>query len=144
LSVRLPSTTSPQAPQRVGRAVAERRPHSKLNILLVEDHEDSLYVMSRLLRKLEYRVTTATCVNAALEAAKADDFDLLISDVSMPDGTGLELMKELLVQRPIKGIALTGYGMESDIQRTREAGFQKHLTKPISFNDLEAAIREMT
>ena len=52
-------------------------------------------------------------------------------------------MKELLSRRPMKGIALTGYGMESDIQQTREAGFQRHLTKPINFLDLEMAIQEM-
>jgi CheY-like chemotaxis protein len=99
--------------------------------------------MSRLLRKLEHQVTTATCVSTALEAAALEEFDLLISDVGLPDGTGLELMKELLTRRPIKGIALTGYGMESDIQQTHEAGFQRHLTKPINFIDLQEIIQEM-
>jgi CheY-like chemotaxis protein len=52
-------------------------------------------------------------------------------------------MKALLARRPIKGIALTGYGMESDIQKTREAGFGRHLTKPINFVELQTAIQEM-
>ncbi len=99
--------------------------------------------MSRLLRKLDHTVTTATCVSTALKAAAHESFDLLISDLGLPDGTGLQLMKELLARRPIKGIALTGYGMESDIQQTREAGFQRHLIKPINFMDLQTAIQEM-
>src|SRR6476659_8834333 len=76
--------------------------HSNLNILLVEDHPDTLRLMSLLLGKLNHRITTATCVSQALEAAAAQDFDLLISDVGLPDGTGLELMKELLSRRSLK------------------------------------------
>jgi CheY-like chemotaxis protein len=78
-----------------------------------------------------------------MKAAAADDFDLLISDIGLEDGTGLELMKALLARRPIKGIALTGYGMESDVQKTREAGFGRHLTKPINFVELQTAIQEI-
>jgi signal transduction histidine kinase len=114
-----------------------------LKILLVEDHEDSLKAMLRLLRRLGHQITTATGVSTALRAASEREFDLLISDLGLPDGTGLQLMKELLGKRPIKGIALTGYGMESDIQQTRQAGFQKHLTKPINLQELQAAIQEV-
>jgi signal transduction histidine kinase/CheY-like chemotaxis protein len=131
----------PAAPAAPAPAEAPLRP--AMRILLVEDHEDSLRAMSRLLRKLDHRVTTATCVGTALEAAAADEFDLLISDVGLPDGTGLDLMKELLARRPIKCIALTGYGMDADVRRTREAGFGRHLTKPVSFPDLQRAIQEM-
>ena len=77
------------------------------------------------------------------EPAAADEFDLLISDVGLPDGSGLDLMKELLGRRPIKGIALTGYGMDADVRRTREAGFRRHLTKPVSFPGLQRAIQDM-
>jgi CheY-like chemotaxis protein len=115
-----------------------------MNILLVEDHEDTLRAMSRLLRKLEYRVTTANCVSKALKAAADETFDLLISDLGLPDGTGLELMAELVSKRPLKGIALTGFGMETDIAQTRAAGFQKHLTKPINFRELQTAIEQIT
>ena len=93
-----------------------------MKILLVEDHEDSLKAMLRLLRRLGHDITTATGVTTALRAASESDFDLLISDLGLPDGTGLQLMKQLLTMRPLKGIALTGYGMESDIQQTRQAG----------------------
>ncbi len=99
--------------------------------------------MSRLLRKLEHRVTTATCVSGAIQAADNEKFDLVISDLGLPDGTGLELMEQLRAMYPLKGIALTGYGMESDIEKTKLAGFQMHLTKPINFGDLQAAIEEL-
>lgn len=115
-----------------------------LNILLVEDHEDTLRAMARLLRKLEHSVTTATSVGDALAAASKSDFDLVISDVGLPDGTGLELMRSLLARKPCKGIALTGYGMESDIDSTRKAGFAAHLTKPVSFQDLASMIQKVS
>ena len=99
--------------------------------------------MSRLLRRLDYGVTTADSKASALAAAAGQDFDLLISDIGLPDGTGLELMRELLARRPITGIALTGYGTESDVEMTREAGFAAHLTKPINMQDVEAVIRRL-
>ena len=109
-----------------------------------DDHRDTLKVMSWLLRKLDHRVTTADSkAAAALAAAAGQDYDLLISDIGLPDGTGLELMRELLARRPIRGVALTGYGSESDIEDTRRAGFEAHLTKPIKFRDVEEVIRQL-
>ena len=118
-------------------------PGAGLSILLVDDHHDTLNAMSRLLRRLDHRVTTADSKAAALTAAEGEAFDLLISDIGLADGTGLELMRELLARRPIKGIALTGYGLDSDIQATRSAGFDAHLTKPIKFGDVEDVIRQL-
>jgi signal transduction histidine kinase/CheY-like chemotaxis protein len=114
-----------------------------LSILVVDDHHDTLNAMSRLLRKLDHRVTTADSKAAALGAATRQEFDLLISDIGLPDGTGFDLMRELLARRPLKGIALTGYGSESDIERTREAGFSAHLTKPINLAGLQAVIDQV-
>jgi CheY-like chemotaxis protein len=71
-------------------------------------------------------------------------FDLLISDIGLPDGSGLDLMRLLLQRRPIKGIALSGFGMEEDVKKSKEAGFYEHLIKPINFNRLESAIRDLT
>jgi CheY-like chemotaxis protein len=67
----------------------------------------------------------------------------LISDIGLPDGTGLDLMKTLKGDRPIKGIALSGFGMEEDVRRSREAGFHMHLIKPVSFQKLNEAIDEL-
>jgi CheY-like chemotaxis protein len=78
-----------------------------------------------------------------MREARAQSFDLLISDIGLPDGSGLDLIRKLLAERPIKGIALSGYGMEEDIQRSREAGFEEHLTKPINLQKLEATIQRV-
>ncbi|HEX8202373.1 MAG TPA: response regulator [Isosphaeraceae bacterium] len=115
-----------------------------LRVLLVEDHADTLQVMSRLLGRLGHAVTTASSVGAALEAARAADFDLLVSDLGLPDGSGLDLMRRLraAAPRPIPGIALSGYGMEDDLRKSREAGFLAHLTKPVDYAKLDGAIQQ--
>jgi CheY-like chemotaxis protein len=96
--------------------------------------------MARLLALQGHEVTPTASVASALEATRGGDFDLLISDVGLPDGTGLDLMSQL---RPMKGIALTGFGMDEDIRKSREAGFSTHLIKPIEASQLEIAITEL-
>ena len=118
---------------------------TSIRILLVDDHEDTNRAMGRLLRRLGYNVQTAGSVQDALSAAESDPpFDLLISDIGLPDGSGLQLMEELLKRRPIKGIALSGFGMEEDVKKSKQAGFYEHLTKPINFKRLETAIKQLT
>ncbi len=124
--------------------VASAEPRD-IRILLVDDHEDTNRAMQRLLQRLGYDVQTAHCVQAALSAADTDPpFDLLISDIGLPDGSGLELMEQLLKRRPIKGIALSGFGMEEDVKKSKQAGFYEHLTKPINFKRLKTAIKQLT
>ena len=79
---------------------------------------------------LHHQVTCANCVSAALQAASRATFDLVISDVQLPDGNGMDLMKELSARRPIKGIAVTGHGVQGDDQWAKASGFHKYLTKP--------------
>ena len=83
-------------------------------------------------------------VSAALAAAGEARFDLLISDIELPDGTGLELMHGLGGGRTLPGIAISGFGSEEDLQDSARAGFAEHLTKPIDLNRLESAIRRVT
>ena len=97
--------------------------------------------MRRLLHSSGYHVRTADSVASALRAADSEAFDLLICDIGLPDGSGLDLMRQLLAKRPVKGIALSGYGMEEDVRRSKEAGFVDHLTKPVDMRRLEAVIR---
>jgi CheY-like chemotaxis protein len=117
---------------------------SGVSILLVEDHIDTANAMKRLLAKRGYAVQAATSVAEALRMAANHSFDVLISDIGLPDGTGLQLMRELGARRPVKGIALTGFGMEEDVERSREAGFIEHLTKPINMEQLQAALDRVT
>ncbi|HEY2158426.1 MAG TPA: PAS domain S-box protein, partial [Isosphaeraceae bacterium] len=112
-----------------------------LRILLVEDNEDSLRVLGRLLRLRGHDVAGAGTVASAVEAAASNSFDLLISDLGLPDGTGLDVLRGFREHSDCPAIVLSGYGMESDLRRSREAGFAAHLVKPLEIDRLEAAIR---
>ena len=98
--------------------------------------------MSRLLEQLNYEIKTAESLEAARKLTAMYSFDLVVSDLGLPDGSGNDLMRELRDRYGMKGIALTGWGMEEDVRATVEAGFDRHLTKPIDFQSLVAAIRE--
>lgn len=111
-------------------------------ILLVEDDPDTLRIMSRLLRGMGYRVSPAENVHAALELAAHEHFDLLISDLGLPDGTGLDVMRRVKDSYGLKGLAISGYGTDDDMRLSREAGFQQLLTKPVTLNTLETAVRQ--
>jgi PAS domain S-box-containing protein len=131
------------APPRVIAADANSSA-SPLRILLVEDEQATSRLMARLLKGLGHDVATAATIAEALERERADEFGLIISDIGLPDGSGLELLKKVVARRgQVPAIALTGYGMEEDILRSREAGFTAHMTKPIDFAKLEAMIRQV-
>ncbi|MGE5610262.1 MAG: PAS domain S-box protein [Bacillota bacterium] len=117
----------------------EGKPHP-MRILLVEDNADTARVLGRLLRSMDHSVGIADRVDTALQMVRADNYDLLISDIGLPDGTGLELMREIQRIRPTRGIAISGYGMEEDLRRSLAVGFAEHLIKPITLDALEAAI----
>ena len=106
-------------------------------ILLVEDNGDTALMMKMLLETFGYEVESAGDVAQALEAIEADPFDLLISDLGLPDRSGLELMAEIRCRgNGLKGIALSGYGREEDVRRSEQAGFSMHLTKPVDADAL--------
>lgn len=117
------------------------RHEEALNILLVEDHDDTRANMTHLLRRSGHQVTSAESAELALSLAAAESFDLVISDLGLPDLSGLDLMRELRDKYGLKGIAVSGYGMEEDIQRSYESGFVQHLTKPIHINQLRHVIQ---
>ena len=123
-------------------------PARSLRILLVEDHADTAEAMADLLRLSGHRVVIAGSVGEALAAAEAagnggGGFDLVVSDLGLPDGSGQDLMRQLARRHGLKGIALSGYGMEDDVQRSLEAGFSHHLTKPVDRQALETTIRQV-
>jgi PAS domain S-box-containing protein len=117
-----------------------RMQKQRVRILLVEDHEPTRTSLARLLMHRSYEVMTAASVAEARTLAQAKEFQLLISDIGLPDGNGYDLMLELKKVHPVKGIALTGYGMEQDVNRSQDAGFVAHLTKPVGIQSLEVAL----
>lgn len=140
---------APEEPQPV--EAAEAQPARPLHILLVEDHADTAEAMADLLRATGYQVMVAGSVSEGMAMADAtvqgrrrdDRIDLVLSDIGLPDGSGFDLMAELSRRYGLRGIALTGYGMEEDVARSREAGFSRHLTKPVNLEQLETAIRQV-
>jgi signal transduction histidine kinase len=116
-----------------------------IRILLVDDHTDTVESLRPLLTQEGYEVCTANTIAQALEIAKVCEFDVLISDIGLPDGDGTELLARLKSEqnpRPI-GIALSGFGMDEDRKRSRKAGFAEHLTKPVDFAVLQKAITRL-
>lgn len=134
-------------------AAAEPAADRSLHILLIEDHADTAEAMADLLRAFGDEVTVANSLAEGLAAAGAvresvrengaRAIDLVVSDLGLPDGSGLDLMRELAGRYGLRGIALSGYGMEEDVRRSREAGFERHLTKPVDIQALRAAILEV-
>lgn len=114
-------------------------------ILLVEDHQPTREVLARLLTKRRHTVKAAGSISEALLHAATESFDIVITDLGLPDGNGNELFEKLLKEAPhLVGIALTGYGMEDDVERSKSAGFQAHLTKPVGIQILEEALARVS
>ncbi len=129
--------TTPK-PHDAPRSTSERR---SVRLLLVEDHEDTNRSLTRLLRRRGYDVYPAYDVRSALDLAATKQFDVLVSDIGLPDGSGTDLLKALRAKGEVLGIALSGYGMEEDVRRSRDVGFSHHLVKPVDLNKLDSIIQ---
>ncbi|MBC8143952.1 MAG: response regulator [bacterium] len=112
----------------------------KRRILLVEDHPDTALVVRFVLEQRGYDVTTASSCAEARAAKEATSFDLLICDIGLPDGSGLDLMGELCGGGDIPAIAVSGFGTKDDVKRSLSAGFADHLTKPFGMHILLDAV----
>ncbi len=151
-TVRLPlipasETAAPLEPQREPTVATA---HGAWHILLVEDHADTAEILAKRIRRMVYRVThaetQADAVAAAARAAQSSDggrFDLVLSDLGLPDGNGFDLMKNLSTTYGLRGIALSGFGMEADLKRSAESGFEEHLVKPVDLDHLHRAIEKV-
>jgi PAS domain S-box-containing protein len=115
----------------------------KVNLLLVEDHQDSARALAGLLEHRGYNVESVPTVATALEAIEREDFDLLVCDLGLPDASGIDLITEIRKTKTTPAIALTGFGMQQDIERAQQAGFNSHLTKPVNLQKLEVTIRRL-
>jgi CheY-like chemotaxis protein len=133
---------TPSAPATDG--VHPAAPARPMRLLLVEDHNDTRFALELILKRAKHLVKSASSATAALELAAEQPFDLVISDLGLPDISGLELMAQLRDRFGLKGIAVSGYGMEDDVARSREAGFLHHLTKPISMEGLRKIIADFS
>ena len=114
-----------------------------MRILLVEDHAGTLETMTRLLTMLGHEVRTAASVKTAIEIGESQEIDLVISDLALPDGSGHDVMRTLKSRYRVAGIAVSGFGMDEDIRLSHEAGFHRHLTKPVDLEKLVIAIRQV-
>jgi hypothetical protein len=114
-----------------------------LRILLVEDHKDTRRTLSRLLTHFGHNVVTADNVGAATEIVGMDHIDVLLCDIGLPDGSGYEVAAQARAKGHIKAIALTGFGTEKDVRRSKEAGFDFHLVKPVNFQELQTALDQL-
>jgi CheY-like chemotaxis protein len=121
-------------------AGASRAP---VRLLVVEDHADTATMLAKLLGSAGYSVKTAGSAAGALDLASREPFDLVVSDIGLPDATGYHLMQQIKERYGMNGIAMSGYGMDEDIRKSREAGFSEHLVKPISFAQLTQAIQRL-
>jgi signal transduction histidine kinase len=115
----------------------------RARLMIVEDHLDTASLMSRLLKSAGYHVSTAHSAASALQLADTEPFDVVLCDIGLPDATGYDLMARMKERHTIKGIALSGYGMEEDLQRSSAAGFEEHLVKPVNMTQLEAVIQRL-
>jgi CheY-like chemotaxis protein len=126
---------------KAGKGLQPTRPERR--VLVVDDHFDTCTGMKMMLERRGYRVTLAHTADQAVERTRHEEFDLVISDIGLPDRSGYELMQELSATKGLRGIALSGFGMENDVNRARAAGFSEHLTKPINFDRLEESIQNL-
>jgi PAS domain S-box-containing protein len=131
-------TAKPAEPDRMSASA-----RGKINLLLVEDHAETARALSRLLKNRGYKIESAATVATGLEAVERGNYNLLICDLGLPDGTGIELIEKVRETHKTPAIALTGFGMQEDVDRAQRAGFDAHLTKPVSLQKLESTMWQL-
>jgi len=141
--VELPTTSALLAPRSAAAVAGRVATIAPLTILLVEDHKDTAQALAMVLRHAGYTVHVAHTVRQAIAASEAHDVDVVVSDLGLPDGSGLDLVRQLQARKPLRAIALTGYGRRADLDETTRAGFHRHLTKPVDVSTLIAAVESL-
>jgi CheY-like chemotaxis protein len=115
-----------------------------LSFFVVENHNDTADAIRMFLEAQGHTVTVAPDVKTALQLAPQTTFDVLVSDIGLPDGDGWQLMKELRKSMPnLKAIAMSGYGMRADLDRSKAAGFVTHIIKPFGPAELNEAVKKV-
>ena len=132
------------APAAISEVAPSVASSAGLRILLVEDHDDTRHVFQAILSQKGHSVKSAATGEAALTLASSEVFDLVISDLGLPDFSGTDLMSILQKRYSLRGVALSGYGMEEDIRRSKSAGFDHHLTKPVDPARVDQLLANLT
>jgi len=134
-------------PDEIGKGVLPSdaaRHHTKpLRILIVEDHNDTRRTLSRLLTHFGHQVSAADNICSALKILGSGPIDVLLCDIGLPDGSGYDVISHAKERRPIKAIAITGFGTEQDVRRCKEAGFDFHLVKPVDLQELQGVLDQV-
>ena len=117
-------------------------PPQPLRVFVVENHDDSRLMLTMLLAQMGHEVRSAASMHEALDALPLADPEVLVSDIGLPDGDGWELMTRMHLQHEVYAIAMSGYGMAADRERSKSVGFRHHLVKPMDIEQLEALLAE--
>jgi hypothetical protein len=125
------------------RTRASYNPGKRLRILVVEDHNDTLQALSRLLSHFGHEISLADTAQGALNTIDSKEFDVVLCDIALPDGNGYDVVAQAKRKRPVKAVALTGFSTTDDIKRSQQAGFDFHLTKPVDFHELRAVLGQI-
>jgi len=115
-----------------------------LRILVVEDHADTLQVLARLLDHFGHKISVADTAHSALQFLQSTAFDVILSDIVLPDGSGYDIVSQAKQKQAVKAVALSGLDREEDIRRGKEAGFDFHLSKPVDFHELRTVLNQFS
>jgi DNA-binding response OmpR family regulator len=136
-------TAKTRMPKASKRRMPAKKALCRARLLLVEDNDTTRGALQKLLAARNFKVSAASSIAAAWALVADSKFDVLISDIGLPDGDGFLLMRELKDRYGMSGIALTGFDLEDDFKLSKEAGFSVHLTKPVQASVLEEALASM-
>ena len=135
-----PNELHAESPRGGERPIAATR---AMRVLLVEDHEDTRRILARLISAWGHALTIATNVAEACQALDEGIFDVVLSDIGLPDGSGFDVIAQLRKTTATPAVAMSGYGMESDLARAHAAGFNEHLVKPVSAETLKELLARL-
>jgi CheY-like chemotaxis protein len=116
--------------------------NTHLRILVVENHADTLVALRLYLEDLGHTVGSARNLKGALKELGTSVYDVLISDIGLPDGTGWDLVEKAKLPNHVFAVAMSGFGMNADSARSHAAGYRHHLLKPFKTEELDSILDE--
>jgi CheY-like chemotaxis protein len=137
--VRLPTLSDAQPTEEPSTEAPARLDHTSRRILIVDDNADAAESLASVLELSGHRVSVAYDGPSAIEVAIAERPDVIFLDIGLPGMDGYEVAAALRQRAELcdaRIVAITGYGQDRDRQRTRDAGFDQHIVKPVNLNDL--------